>query len=893
MTLLACLLAFQFPSETYDAANGLDSPTVLSVHAHQAGRLWVGTYEGLLSFDGHEFSHASQLPISRVRRIVDGNSVNWVASFSGLFDLSHAQRVTELDNVYDVLETDEGLWIGTGTGLFLFHDDSLTAVDLGLESPRVLRLVAFQQGMWVGTDQGLFRFENGGFENIQLTSWLAAPAVYDIATSLGVTWFATDLGLVKLERDHLTHFAVGEGLPHHAVWCVTIDSRGWVWAGTDAGSALSKSGARFATVNPSDPLGYTTIYAIEEDDEGSMWFGTCTGLIHMVEPLVNASLDLAINTSGILEHSSLGLLRGTPQGIWTDDSFLLEAPFVRTMLESRDGSIWAATREGVIKRTLAGEIVVFDADDGLSDTHVLHLARASEKQILAATLSGLFKGGMDGFERMPWSRNIRVHGSIWEPDGIYAATERGVLFSDAPTRQTARSLLDEEAFCLMMTKRYGLVTGTAHGLVTLPEGTRYSPETRVHALAEDEYGNLWAGTNRGLERFTGHRLSRVWPHEGSLESNLNALQYLSDERLILGHYDGSIAWDTKPLSASNTLRGQSELTAELGGQPLTNNTSFTQASDPFKIVFKASSLKYTHHYALEIQQNDQTWRQQTNPLQVSRDVVGAHQLKARATFPDGSHSPELKFGWTIKPPIWKTPWFIGLCLLVLCVLAAREMRQLRTKNQFLALQARELADRFAMEQAERLHREAEIRMLHSQMNPHFLQNAFNTAIAQLKRAPDQTEHLLRQLAVFFRRHMQANPDIWATVSQETELAESFLSIQKMRFNDRLSYHIHVRDEARALRIPALMLQPLLENATLHGLKQTTDSVEVSLEIDTVEEFVEIRVSNDGDRSLDHQWIKEGHALDNIQKRLAMMDQQPLTYSFAQNRHLFILRIGQP
>ena len=268
---------------------------------------------------------------------------------------------------------------------------------------------------------------------------------------------------------------------------------------------------------------------------------------------------------------------------------------------------------------------------------------------------------------------------------------------------------------------------------------------------------------------------------------------------------------------------------------------------------------------------------------------GEHELLARALFADGSHSQVSHFSVTIIPPVWQRPWFWGVMIALFLVILIRELRQLRLKNRLLSLQTEQLTSQVAQETAERLNREAELKMLHSQMNPHFLQNAFNTAIAQLRRAPDNTERMLRNLANLFRHHMQNRPDVWTTLESECQLAESFLAIQKLRFEERLHYQIDCPHALRRARVPSFVIQPLLENAVLHGLDATLEQVAVNLTATCQDDLV-VEVANSGCEPLEGVPMASGHALANIAKRLEILQLPDLGYQFRNGMHVFTMRI---
>lgn len=115
-------------------------------------------------------------------------------------------------------------------------------------------------------------------------------------------------------------------------------------------------------------------------------------------------------------------------------------------------------------------------------------------------------------------------------------------------------------------------------------------------------------------------------------------------------------------------------------------------------------------------------------------------------------------------------------------------------------------------------KKAELRALQAQINPHFLYNTLDAIIwmAEAKKI-DQVVELVRVLSRFFRITLSKGKD-WITVGEEIEHVESYLAIQKIRYRDILDYQIDVPDNLRDGQILKLTLQPLVENALYHGIK---------------------------------------------------------------------------
>ncbi len=125
---------------------------------------------------------------------------------------------------------------------------------------------------------------------------------------------------------------------------------------------------------------------------------------------------------------------------------------------------------------------------------------------------------------------------------------------------------------------------------------------------------------------------------------------------------------------------------------------------------------------------------------------------------------------------------------------------------------------------------AELDALHSKINPHFLYNALNSiadlSITDGKKARKMTI----ALADLFRYSINYSNNNYSTVKDEVEMANVYLQIEKIRFEDKLNYTLKVEDGLDNYLVPRFILQPLAENAVKHGLKSTGQMTEINLEV---------------------------------------------------------------
>lgn len=170
------------------------------------------------------------------------------------------------------------------------------------------------------------------------------------------------------------------------------------------------------------------------------------------------------------------------------------------------------------------------------------------------------------------------------------------------------------------------------------------------------------------------------------------------------------------------------------------------------------------------------------------------------------------------------------------------------------------------QQKQTLLSQAEIKLLHAQVNPHFLFNALNTISAVIRRDPTKARELIQHLSQFFRSNLKQDIE---TVTLEEELAHvnAYLTIEKARFTDRLEVDINIDQALMDLKLPTFTLQPLVENAIKHGISNLLEGGQIRIYSQAIEDGYKVIVQ---DNAGSYVAPKEDHAglgMQIVDKRL--------------------------
>jgi len=164
--------------------------------------------------------------------------------------------------------------------------------------------------------------------------------------------------------------------------------------------------------------------------------------------------------------------------------------------------------------------------------------------------------------------------------------------------------------------------------------------------------------------------------------------------------------------------------------------------------------------------------------------------------------------------------------------------------------------------------QARLQALQARIRPHFLFNSMNTIASLTHDQPDLAEHAIENLSDLFRASLAAESNI--SLQQELELTRSYIDLEALRLGDRLKVNWQLPATEPSLTLPALTLQPLVENAIYHGIEPLPEGGVIDIVIDAADANIEISISNPlltEQNSRDHKGNKM--AIDNIRERLAL------------------------
>jgi signal transduction histidine kinase/ligand-binding sensor domain-containing protein len=717
----------RYAVERWRARDGLPGDSVQALAQAADGQLWIATLGGVARYDGVRFRRVqgpddgkgSAIDVRRLLagrdgsvwagspyfpplRFADGLAAPdprarprtgvlawaqdtsgrlWIADGQGLGRLGEPLappprglegRPTELD-----LHSDGTLWVGTERGLFSVVADKVTRSAAVPDGLAVSALHEDRRGvLWAGAGDRLISIDGARVHTTPLPpGWGPISGMADDEDGL---WFGSPRGLGRFQANRLDLFAVADGLPENDVTAVLVDREGSLWVGT-RNSGLSQFSRRTLDTHDVPPVVEgVEVQTVCEDAAGAWWFGTTkSGAVRWHEGHATAfGRDSGLPSdfvAAIAPGAGDDVWIGTGSGlrVWRKGAVVdpgIWPGFVSALYRDRRGALWIGGN-GQLGRLEGGTLTMRGAAEGVPARQVRTIAEDATGTLWVSGVGGPV---------------VRWEGGRFTRPAVLQG------FKGSPVRSM---LTDRTGDFWLSVDRSGLMRVGRDG-VRVFDGRHGLEAEILYQLLEDDAGDLWLGTNKSVLRLSRASLDAV------AEGRRATLEVVSFETTDRGA--GVVASTIRQPSAWKARDGRLRFATQRGVVEIDPREVRTNAVRP-PVVIEAViadgralatagearlhprpgrlEIHYAAHSLLE--PTKVRYRYQLEGIDRGWVEAGPARMAAYDNLPAGSFRFRLQAAnndrlWneegaslllSVAAPLYRRPWFYGLCALGLVPLA--------------------------------------------------------------------------------------------------------------------------------------------------------------------------------------------------------------------------------
>lgn len=834
---------------------------------------WIGTTGALCYLEG---IHIKCIPLpqenaaSRVLDIAeDPNGAVWLATAGEgilVFEDSTWHTIKTKDGLPDdyvrSLTFDErGLgWIGTRSGMMVVNRDRTLKPPpkKELEGLSVSKVEFNQSGTLIISTfgNGVFTLNNGRLDNYTSEDGLPGNFIRCfLEMDDGSFWFGAKDGLCKWNGEEFISFDERKGLPYDNVKSLGKDREGNLWIGTDGQGLLRKAGTLFSSFTTSEGLQSDLVMSFAKAENDSLYIGTYDAGISVLKGDTAVKFagnnDLPSKTVWCLLTKDEMLYAGTSGGLFIDyggtrktldQTSGIPGNRITSMLDF-NSHLWAGSEGGVAQLNFDGQIVqVFtEADD--EEFKSIRALHKFDGGFYMGAEGGVWEYKESHFEKLPseidpetsvYCLELDERGNLWAgtSDGLFLkrSNEESLIKLSTPEKLVSKAIN-----LLQITKDNSLLIGSNNGLdainlESLPDSGRLElrhfgkfegltgAETNQNAVLR-EGSEVWLGTTKGAIKFAP---------ENKRKSDLAPALYISDIQLFLEDVDwGEIA----------------DSVSRKDGLPINPNLRYNQNYLTFNYsgIYFTNPNKVRYRYKLEGVDDEYLGPTESRSATYAYLPHGDFTFKVQAYQVDAPNKvSQSTFSFSIEPPFYLTNWFYSLIFVaviaVIYLIYSARLKKEREKRANLKLQ---LQSRLM---------QLEAQSLNSSMNRHFIFNALNSIQYYINMQDRKSANrYLTSFAKLIRKNLDSSLQTDTSLNDELERLKLYLSLEQMRFQGKFDYNIKVDPsiDLDAVTLPAMMLQPFLENSIWHGILPSKKKGIINISITTGKNRYIIQIDDNG------------------------------------------------
>ncbi len=890
--------AQKYAFTTYSSEEGLPQSQVTAICQDKDGYLWVSTLGGLAKFNGSEFTTFSSndgLLNNRVQALsyfqntlwvghdggvsyIKNNSINNVA-FSGNDKSRKVSTIIEFKGRVIICSNGGGIWE--------LKNNKLLKIRLETDDYRKIKGAYSHDGtLYLATKGGIITTTD--VRNFALFPGLDSLIFSGVTGRGNLIYFSTfnDGVYLKNLKSGTIKLFDDQALKHTIYGCY-LDGYDRLWMNTQEGAVTISKNGEIGFIDQEQGLPINPLSCFFQDADANLWMGSLgKGIFRFpgegfkyYDKTTEFDADLFLTgfqkSNGDYYFGTYGeglLRRDSQMNIHKID---IGQGTIWASLQNVDRKDWFGTQTSLVSIDQKGVIKEFSLEYGLPGAKITALYRVGKHEMYIGGSEGVahYKNGVitklsqlvDGY--IGTVRDFAMQNGV-----LYCATNLGLfVFQDGFFRQYKDVAgviynIEIDAFS-------NFWYGSEEGLFRIKDNKTERIELSSNSgsnyinFLNHKDGLIYAGTNNGLFLLsdldkTEVSKFRFGSGEGivDLESNLNSGFFDHNGNFWFGTASGLVCYHPDKMKFS-TAKPKVRLKSILMNYENFNYSDYSETLNEYgfptnlvlpysknNLIFELDGISLSNFKGLSYQ----FWLEGLNdgwsPLSTNATITftslpaGDYILKMRSVDMKGRFSDEILIPFSIGQAFYKTWWFITLVLLsMLAVLILIFRFRLRRVNEINAQEKLTYKARLlSLEQ----------QSMNASMNRHFVFNSLNS-IQYFINTQDRlsANKYLTNFANLIRKNLDSATAVgnMITLDEEIERLELYLSLESMRFKDRFDYVINVVNvDTESIRIPAMIMQPFVENSIIHGILSNTEKKGL-IQIDVVikDNYLNISIEDNG------------------------------------------------
>lgn len=869
--------AIDYDFRIYDNKNGFTSPDNIFVFSDDRSILWSSGPDGLTKYNGKTFTNYSKdlgLNDSQINCIVQKKNRELVCGTRkgvSIFDGNHFRNIGFKISKYEkkndqyvrslFISKHNEIYAGTSNGLFKLDSKANCFVRISPFKKLIRKISSDSFGnIYYTTKTGLFVIKNGVHKKVKITSKNEELDVSILRQIKGnLYWAGTTNGFAKVKYINGSFTTIYKHGDDFINDIIKLKSGEFVFIG-NIGNVYLSAKNKIIHYNLSEIIYHLNIVSVTEDYQGNIWFATSLGLIKMFPTEVKRSdytVKMKSSSTSFVKAENGIIYFGTPDGLIKIHgtkiekfklSSLSEDNFI-TALTYQDNQLLVGTISNKVYKFKDGKFELIFHSPQLP-TCIYKILNPSKNEYWIAASNDVFhivnsqkyhfhisdqytqdiyldKMGKLWFANMASIGYIQ-NGKIHRLNTIFKKYDNFVTI--AKDKNDVMWIGSYGSGILRYSKgkikAYTVKDGLTNNFVS---STFYDPKTNI----------LWVGTMYGVSKIMLTKSSNVSSISNHINGEniesygciQNAICKLNDGTILFGVGEeifefkpskqkldyskfklllSSILVNRKDIKLRNQISNSSNYSVEN-----VYHNSFEYDHNNFDFNFSAIDFHSPHliKYSWKLIGYDKDWTNYSDHDYVSYTNLpsGEYILQIRAINQSGQNSNVITFHFTIKKPFYLEWWFITLSSIFILFTTYLYFKFRIRKIQSIESEKTENYKRLA---------EAELKSLRSQMNPHFMFNTLN-AIQEivLTGNEEMTRIYFAEFAKMMRMILSNSAERFISLEREIDFLHLYLEFEQIRFQDKfkLNFRIDPNIETHSIKIPGMLLQPIIENAINHGL----------------------------------------------------------------------------